>query len=68
MVKNIDTSHAGLDWDPAQPGASLATLRAYVEAEALKGSSWYMERKNPEAFWSRSLRLWAIITAAAGGL
>jgi hypothetical protein len=68
MKKNIDMSQAGLEWDPAQPGASLAALRAYVEAEGLKASNWYMEHKNLKAFWSRSLRLWAIIAAAAGGL
>jgi hypothetical protein len=68
MAKNIDTSQGGLDWKADHPSESLAALRAYVEAEALKASNWYLNQKNPKAFWSRNLRLGAIVAAALGGL
>jgi hypothetical protein len=68
MMKNIDMSQRGLDWNAANPSESLAALRAYVEEEALKASNWYMQRKGTKAFFSRYLRLGAIVAAAAGGL
>lgn len=59
----------GLSWKTAQEiESSIQTAYAYAEKRAQQSIQWYLHNKGWKAFWSRSLRISAILLTTLGGL
>ncbi len=68
MGTNIELGNAKLTWDPKDVPGSLEKLRTYVEEEAEKANAWYLQRKGLKAWFSRYMRLGAIVATTLGAL
>ena len=59
----------GLSWgDARETEASIQRVYAYAEQRAQQAIEWYLKSKGWKAFWSRSLRISAILLTTLGGL
>ncbi|MBV9928748.1 MAG: SLATT domain-containing protein [Acidobacteria bacterium] len=59
----------GLSWkNPQETEASIRRAYAYAEERAEQAVQWYLKNKGWKAFWSRSLRISAILLTTLGGL
>lgn len=57
-----------LEWTMEERGKSLTMLYRYGELHALQSIDWYLEYKNSKSWWSRALRIGAILFGTLGGL
>jgi hypothetical protein len=55
-----------LPWGDGDLVASLEAIYHWVEGEAIRAASWYIDEKKSKARWSRALRILAILFATAG--
>lgn len=71
QARDDSTHHAGLDFntlDPAKPAEYLSNLRKFAEDKAHEAIDWYMHRRRKIAFWSKALRMAAIVSASIGAI
>jgi hypothetical protein len=55
-----------LSWADGDLAASLEAVYHWVEGEAIRASTWYLQEKKAKSRWSRGLRIAAILFATAG--
>lgn len=55
-----------LPWGDGEMVASLETVYHWVEDQAIRAATWYLNEKKAKSRWSRALRILAILFATAG--